>query len=472
MNGMTKRVALGCGVLLAVFLAAAATTEYAGNFWIYLGFSVVSWGLLLNGFRRGSLFMDTFLGIFLWLGFWLKFTVRVAFMEGAFWEPVGAFDGSGAAVDKALLLASAGFLSILVCALIRERFFRYPETASALGDDPAFRFYCDNRRLLIGAFVALVVVVAACNATFGIYQRGMQTQVQLPYGLDGIFKWLLQFGFASVSAFIVRYEIARQRSVSATAIAVPFFEAFASNVSLLSRGMILNVMALTLGCWRLLSSMQLKVKGARLLTIALVFLPLFATSVFIVNYLRNDTIDTADMEAVTQVRRMSTPLFLDRWVGIEGVLAVSSSPKLGMEMWTAAWSEKYEEGKLTLYDREFIESPYKPMVVERLRHHYISLPGAIAFFYYPGSMWIMIASVIAFVSIGAAIEIAAFLAGERNLLFCAVIGQVIAFRFASFGYVPAQSYLLVGALIGNILLVYGGMRLIRRIAKWPARPLP
>jgi hypothetical protein len=461
-NEMTKRVALGCSVFLAVLVTCAAAMKYAGNAWIYLGFSVISWGLLLNGFRWGSLFMDTFLGIFLWLGFWLKFSVRIAFLDGAFWEPVGTFDGSGAAVDKALIVASAGFLTIFFCSLFRGRFFRYPKATGIVGDDKTYRFYCNNRRVVLGIFVALVTAVAVCNAHYGIYQRGMQAQAQLPYGLDGIFKWLLQFGFASVAAFIVRYEITRQRCVSPTAVAVPFFETFTSNVSLLSRGMILNILALTIGCWRLLSSMQLKVKGTRLLAIALVFLPLFAASVFIVNYLRNDAIETADMEAVTQVRRMSTPLFLDRWVGIEGVLAVSSSPKLGMDIWKAAWSEKYEEGKLTLYDREFIESPYKPMIVERQRHHYISLPGAIAFFYYPGSMWIMIASVVVFVSIGAAIEIAAFLAGDRNLLFCAVIGQVIAFRFASFGYVPAQSYLLLGALAANILLIYGGIWLISK----------
>lgn len=463
---MTKKLAVACCALLGVFLAAATAMEYAGNAWVYLGFSLLSWGLLLNGLRWGSLFMDTFLGIFLWLGFWLKFSVRVAFMGGAFWEPVGAFDGSGDAVDKALIVSSAGFLAILICSLVRERFFRYRQEACTVIDSQAYRFYCNNRRRLLGTFVVLVAAVAVCNAWFGIYQRGMQAQLQLPFGLDGVFKWLLQFGFASIAAYIVRYEIARQDGVGWTAIAVPLFETFTSNVSLLSRGMILNAMAFAIGSWRLLSSLRLEVKRRRLLAIVLVFLPLFAASVFIVNYLRNDTINTAGMEAVKQVRRMSTPLFLDRWVGIEGVLAVSSSPKLGMDIWKAAWNEKFEEGKLTLYDLEFIESPYEAMVAERKRHHYISLPGAIAFFYYPGSLWIMVAGVMAFVAVGAAIEIAAFLACGRNLLFCAVVGQVIAFRFASFGYVPAQSYLLLGALVGNILLICGGMALI---SKWPGR---
>ena len=34
------------------------------------------------------------------------------------------------------------------------------------------------------------------------------------------------------------------------------------------------------------------------------------------------------------------------------------------------------------------------------------------------------------------------------------MGQVIAYRYAHFGYVPAQSYLLFGSLFLNILIIY------------------
>ena len=45
----------------------------------HLGFTVVANALLFNRFRRRALYFDTFIGLFLWLGFWLKLSVRIAF---------------------------------------------------------------------------------------------------------------------------------------------------------------------------------------------------------------------------------------------------------------------------------------------------------------------------------------------------------------------------------------------------------
>jgi hypothetical protein len=43
-----------------------------------------------------------------------------------------------------------------------------------------------------------------------------------------------------------------------------------------------------------------------------------------------------------------------------------------------------------------------------------------------------------------------------------LFAQVVAFRFASFGYVPAQSYLLFGSLLLNILALAAADQLIDR----------
>jgi len=45
---------------------------------------------------------------------------------------------------------------------------------------------------------------------------------------------------------------------------------------------------------------------------------------------------------------------------------------------------------------------------------------------------------------------------------CALFAQVIAFRYASFGYVPAQSYLLFGSLMLNGILIVGAERVLKR----------
>ena len=50
----------------------------------------------------------------------------------------------------------------------------------------------------------------------------------------------------------------------------------------------------------------------------------------------------------------------------------------------------------------------------------------------------------------AGFEILTYHLCDRNWILCSLFAQVVAFRFASFGYVPAQSYLLFGSLLLNI----------------------
>ena len=44
--------------------------------------------------------------------------------------------------------------------------------------------------------------------------------------------------------------------------------------------------------------------------------------------------------------------------------------------------------------------------------------------------------------------------GDKNIILCSLLYQIVAFRFAGFGYVPSQSYLLFGALLLNVFLFY------------------
>ena len=57
-------------------------------------------------------------------------------------------------------------------------------------------------------------------------------------------------------------------------------------------------------------------------------------------------------------------------------------------------------------------------------------------------------------AIAAIIEISVFKLGGKNLILCALMAQVVASRYAHFGYVPRQSYLLFGALYLNLFLFY------------------
>lgn len=130
---------------------------------------------------------------------------------------------------------------------------------------------------------------------------------------------------------------------------------------------------------------------------------------------------------------------------------MSSSDKTGDELWHQAWQEVYHGYGTSFYDLNLIQFSY----LDTTRNHYISLPGIIAFCFYLGSFWFLFAALMLVGFIGAAIEIFVYKFWGRNLILCSLLGQVVAFRFASFGSVPTQSYLLFGTLFLNVMLIYG-----------------
>ncbi len=444
---------------LIITLTIAALFEYKGHLYIYLLFSVVSNLLLYFGFRKKAIFFDAFIGIFFWLGFWLKLTLRICFTEGLFHEAVGGFDGSGAAFDRSLLVASCGLVGLLVASVVREKFiFTYPEQLNNSSLRGLFEFYKAHRKILLSVFVTLFVTVAVTNVYFGIYQKGAITQTILPFGLNGVYIWLLLFGLASFSAVILKFELEINKSISYMVVILSLIESFFSNVSLLSRGMILNSGALLYGVLISLKLNALKLRARFYITIFMVFTLLFVSSVYIVNsirggafqeFLSNTTLESLDLESS---RNMAAPLFIDRWVGIEGVMAVSSYPNLSWNFWDKAWQETYNENATSFYDINLIESPY--LNTDKTKHHHISLPGIIAFFFYPGSFAFLFGSLLILGAIAAYIEKIVFNLGGKNVILCSLLAQVVAYRFACFGYVPTQSYLLIGTLFLNLLIIY------------------
>jgi hypothetical protein len=451
-------------------LALLAGARYEGQWLLYAVFTLTANALLFNGFRRNAIYFDTFIGVFLWLGFWLKLSLRVAFTAGQFHESVGAFDGSGVAFDHALTVASCGFSGLLAASFIRQKFFRYTATPPSCAGQGLFEYYRVYRKTVIALFVLLVLAVAFSNIWLGIYQRGMVVQTVLPFGLNGIYKWLLQFGLASIAALIIRFEIELQRNISMMAIFPPLLECFSSNVSLLSRGMVLNAAALGLGGLRTVLAMKVRLDLKTMAVATAAFAVLFAASVLSVNYLRASSLlgaiyapPTAESPEPTQVynatdfaenaRDMTGPLFIDRWVGIEGVMAVSSSNRLSWNLWKEAWQERFQEGQLSLYDRYFIDSPYAASGIDKSKHHFVSLPGVIAFFYYPGSLAFVFACLLMLGLAGALFEFVTYRLAGQNWVLCSLLAQVVAFRYASFGYVPSQSHLLFGTVLLNVLLI-------------------
>lgn len=393
---LVKAVWLVVFTLIAL-IGGCALVEYQGSAWVYLLFTALSTALLFFGFGRGAIFFDAFIGVLLWIGFWLKFSVRVAFMDGAFIVPVGSFEGTPQSWDQALLVTSCAFAALLLVRFARARLFCYPQSLAQYSLPGLYVLYLRFRWLVLVAFVVLVLFIGISNAWCGIYQRGLVARTLLPFGLNGAYTWLLTFGFAAFSAVLLRFEFERNRDQLWVVATVALLEGFISNVSLMSRGMILNASALIYGCSALFRRTEEKFRAGLLLYLGVLFSVLFVGSVLLVNVIRFEMFYSTGASAEVggeRFKKYTSVLLIDRWVGIEGVMSVIDNHELGRGLFERALAERFEPTVTSFYDKNFINS-YHSNSGEDGRH-VISLPGYIAFLFYPGSYLILFAAVAVF----------------------------------------------------------------------------
>jgi hypothetical protein len=88
--------------------------------------------------------------------------------------------------------------------------------------------------------------------------------------------------------------------------------------------------------------------------------------------------------------RINTSLFLivNRWVGIDSVLAVVSSDRLNFNLFFESLKEKKTTNELTFYEKNFDINFDKGKVVEQGEKRILkgnTLPGIIAFIFYSGN---------------------------------------------------------------------------------------
>ena len=155
-------------------------------------------------------------------------------------------------------------------------------------------------------------------------------------------------------------------------------------------------------------------------------------------------------------------LAVNRWVGIDAVLAVSQNKdKLNFSLFKEALKEKFIKDQPTFYEKTFyLEETLTESLYENAKGN--TLTGIIAFLFYPGSFVFLIFGVAFLTSFGNFLEYLSYRLSEQNLIFCCLIGQIIAFRYIHFGYLPKQSYLLFGSLVATIFAVGLGMKIIKK----------
>ena len=89
-------------------------------------------------------------------------------------------------------------------------------------------------------------------------------------------------------------------------------------------------------------------------------------------------------------------------------------------------------------------------------------PGIIAFLFYTKSLIFLFCGIFLICIFCSIIEYFSYKLSRGNIVFSYIIGNVLAYRLAHFGYMPQNTYKLLFAIIFNLLLVFAILKFIQR----------
>ena len=286
-NKFLKKIINYSLFFLTIFPILLTTINYDGNKFIIFIYGILINLILINGFRKNSYFFEFFFGILLWLGFWLKLIFIVNYYNYSFKEGAGLafenfnFNKKIILIDEALLVSILAFLSYLLAVIFKDIFFKKKITPNLkiLGKNKNKIFY-RIQNILIIIFIFLIFFTAFFNLDNLIYQRGMKSQSNFNFLINGTIKWVLLFGFSSIISFFLLINLNNKIKLYQLSL-IGILETFISSISYLSRGMIFNSLSIFYGLYKSNKIYSLKLKPKFFI---IYFITIFVFFYFSINY--------------------------------------------------------------------------------------------------------------------------------------------------------------------------------------------
>ena len=480
-------------IIFAIIFTFLAFDKHQGNSFYYIAFSFLTNSLLIYSLNNKRLFFETFFAVLIWLGFWFKYTMSLMFRDGNLYDsgtPLNIVN-----IDKALIPSMVAIFAIFLGYIIRQKFFSFKINEQ---EQLSFfeKLYLNNKKLIMFLFILSFSIVAYFNFHFNIYQKGFIYPHNISSIVVNFIKWMLLFGLTSFSCFFVYTEILRFKRFSLFIILIAFTEVFISYSSMLSRLLILAHAAIAYSYCKYLDIIKNK------LVFFLFLFSLISTMFLANNYFSNDyrinyTINVSsyeqykdnyiekkkklekllesknytkeelsEFEVKSKPSKLNTSLSLiiNRWVGLESMLAVVSTDKLSFDLLLESFKEKkiidsdtfYETTFYLNYDNDLVTPHHGKNVMfgEKRVLKGNTLPGIITFLFYSGSYYFLFISLMIIILIFSWLEITCLKISNNNMIYAAFISFTTAFRLFNFGYAPSDSHLYLISIAVSIFLMF------------------
>jgi hypothetical protein len=513
-GALSSRLTLVLAIIMAI-ATLAVLPLYPGRAVVLLTFGAAVVGLAIAGCVASQSVFCRLLAIFLCLGFWAKLVVHL--LGVGLIEPTGAFDGSPEAWDRVLLVATVAIGAAAVAVALCSMYDGFGALATENANVPL------DARLAIPIFVisaTLAVALFCVNRWYAILTIGFVPRIALDSYVYLAISFIVSWGAILWLGTLAYWLVRQGRWPVDSLFYLAAIEGALATMSMASRAqMFLHVLAVVMlyVLWR--RRLQWQIPLHRWIAIAGVAAALFAGSLAVVSVDRvlafataaplppapaptatsprplpraaapttpgaaplppGDTVESragtppslaprTDARSfvlkLKHVQHELSRLVVMRWLGLEGVMAMTAADGLGLPLFREMLYERPEAGNDAIFQR-ISNSQY-----ERLRDFvFLTLPGPITVLASSDSFLVVALGMMLLVFWGYLIERFADV-WTANPVASSVVGCALAFLVANMNF-PRTLFFFSLTLVGALMLI-GFFRMGAQLLSERQEPYP
>lgn len=457
---------IGLSLTIAIFTLLKLNESLYLPYLILLFVSTASVCITFNGFVRLRSGLFIFLtSILFYLGFFFKFSFHYA-TGIKYREPTGNFNFELSDIQSVLITSTIGFLPLIINFLIFNNIYRFKKLKLI-----SFNF---NHKITASALgILLLSYLCYLNLRYNIILSILSPSIIIPFGGNAIFYILITriLPFVIIALTLNKFSI-KFLIIVAFAISI-------SSIGILSRMGIVSFLFYTTAL--VLYFYHKEKLHFLILTTLKVFIPIIFLSFSVASLsteLRAIFIDSANVKAENEVIIQTAPiknveqitreltvrtignekiedkdvalnfirnnlrkkintfleLALQRWIGIEGVMAVHSIPNKSFNFFYTALLEPSYKGQ------SFFNKIATPNASARnTKELATTVPGPVAFFYYSGNLFFVFGGLTLIVFLISYSELV-FLKISNNVFLTFFFSANLAFDFFQLGLSPISFF--------------------------------
>lgn len=426
--------------------------NYVGNKFLFFIFQFVSFILFITAIKKNKSAFEFFTYFFFLLSFWFKFNCILYFENIKVSE--GDFDLTISNYDNATIIIICTFMACICASLIKEFFINNFIKATKYEMSNFFiRFYKYYRVIIFSSWIGFLILVWGSNHYYKIYLKGLVNEDIFP-AVKYFYSWSLIYGLAALTSILIYIDTLIFKKKIAFLLGI--FESFFTQMSIYSRSFLLSFFAYLRGFLFLSNIKKLRFSKFTVGKLVFLILIIFFLSIYSTAKLRSTQFYETDKLSVSTIFSSTftdiISLSINRWVGIDALLAVSQNKNLSFNFFLSAWQEEKKIKKKSFYiDNFFIRFDYSEF--EKKNLNIVITPGIVAFLYYSGSAMFVFITILCLILFCSAIEMLFLSASLGNIILANIIGYALSVRFIHFGYVPFNTINFFFSLLVTLILI-------------------